>query len=183
MTSAERLFLENGPDQTTIEDITRGADVSKGAFYLHFSSKADVLEALRTRFVQGVLDRIIEAVGKQDARDWRGKITAWSRACAAGYMDAARLHHLVFASAPPPTREGLTRNILIDHLTELLAGGDMDNAWSLDDPGFTAVFLFNALHGVVNRDGIAENHAERRKLLRDIEDHFLRVAGLPRHSE
>ncbi|UIY23207.1 TetR/AcrR family transcriptional regulator [Rhizobium leguminosarum] len=43
MTAAERLFLEKGVELTTIEEITTGAGVAKGTFYLHFSSKADVL--------------------------------------------------------------------------------------------------------------------------------------------
>jgi AcrR family transcriptional regulator len=179
MRSAERLFLEKGLEQTTIEEITTGAGVAKGTFYLHFSSKADALEALRARFVQGVLDGIIAAVTGQQEQDWRGKLAAWSRACAAGYLDAAGLHHLAFVAAPPATREGLARNSLIDHLSDLLAVGADANAWSVGDPGFTAVFLFNALHGVVNQPGIGETPASRAELLRTIEAHFLRALGLP----
>lgn len=177
MQSAERLFLEKGLEQTTIEEITIGAGVAKGTFYLHFSSKADVLQALRARFVQGVLDGIIAAVAGQQGEDWRGKLAAWSRACATGYLDAAGLHHLAFVAAPPATREGLARNGLIDHLSELLAEGAAENTWSIGDPGFTAVFLFNALHGVVNQPGIGETPADRAELLRGIEAHFLRALG------
>lgn len=178
MHSAERLFLEKGLEQTTIEEITTGAGVAKGTFYLHFSSKADVLQALRARFVQGVLDGIISAVAGQQEEDWRGKLAAWSRACAIGYLDAAGLHHLAFVAAPPATREGLARNGLIDHLSELLAAGAAGNAWSIGGPGFTAVFLFNALHGVVNQPGIGETASGRAELLRAIEAHFLRSLGL-----
>ena len=39
MNAAQRLFLEQGVATTTIEQITMGADVAKGTFYLHFSSK------------------------------------------------------------------------------------------------------------------------------------------------
>ncbi|MBY5900937.1 TetR/AcrR family transcriptional regulator [Rhizobium leguminosarum] len=179
MTAAERLFLEKGVELTTIEEITTGAGVAKGTFYLHFSSKADVLQALRARFVQGVLDGIVAAVEGRRQEDWRGRLAAWSMACATGYLDAAALHHLAFVTAPPATREGLSRNILIDHLSELLAAGAGENAWSVGDPGFTAVFLFNALHGVVNQPGIGETPFDRAELLRAIEAHFLRALGLP----
>jgi len=175
MLAAERLFLHKGVDLTTVEEITQGAAVSKGAFYLHFSSKADVIEALRARFVQSLLNGIAEEVGQQDAGDWNGKLTAWAKACAKGYLDAARLHNLVFAAAPPPSRKGLTSNILIDDLAELLAEGSRGGAWSLADPAFTAIFLFNALHGVVNQDGAGDDGAGRAKLLRDIEDNVLRL--------
>jgi AcrR family transcriptional regulator len=36
MDSALRLFLEQGVAPTTIEQITAGASVAKGTFYLHF---------------------------------------------------------------------------------------------------------------------------------------------------
>lgn len=181
LASAERLFLQKGVEQTTIEDMTIGANVSKGAFYLHFASKAEVIEAMRRRFVENLLDSIIVAVGRQDADNWHGRLTAWSQSCAAGYLDAARLHHLVFAAAPPPSRQGLTRNILIDHLAGLLAGGSRAEAWTLDDPPFTAIFLFNALHGVVNQDDVAGNAGDRRALLSHIEVHFRRALGALGH--
>ena len=177
MRSAERLFLEKGLEQTTIEEITAGAGVAKGTFYLQFSSKADVLLALRARFVQGVLNGIVVAVEGRKGQDWRSKLAAWSTACASGYLDAAGLHHLAFVAEPPATRERLSRNILIDHLSELLAAGAAGNAWSVDDPGFTAVFLFNALHGVVNQS-VGETPADRGELMRKIEAHFLRALGL-----
>ncbi|MBB3459752.1 TetR/AcrR family transcriptional regulator [Rhizobium sp. BK377] len=175
MLVAERLFLEKGVDHTTIEEITQGAGVSKGAFYLHFSSKADVIEALRTRFVQKLLNGIVEELGKQQTDDWNGKLTAWAKACAMGYLNAARLHNLVFAAAPPPSREGLTNNILIDNLQQLLAAGSRERAWSLQEPAFTAIFLFNALHGVVNRNAIGDDSAKRTELLRNIEESVLRL--------
>jgi AcrR family transcriptional regulator len=183
MNSAERLFLEKGLEQTTVEEITQGADVAKGTFYLHFSSKADVLEALRARFVQGLLDSIVVEVARQKEQDWRGKLAAWSKACAVGYLDAARLHHLVFVAAPPATREGLARNSLVDHLIKLLEAGNDNEAWLIDDPSFTAVFLFNGLHGIVNQPGIGADPRSRTRLLQALEDHFLRLLGLSPSGE
>jgi AcrR family transcriptional regulator len=177
MNAAERLFLEKGFEQTSIEEITKGADVAKGTFYLQFSSKTDVLEALRARFVQRLHDGVAAEVAKQRAEDWTGKLRAWTKACALGYLDAEPLHHLVFVEAPPASHEGLGRNILIDNLTALLAEGVGKSAWSVADPNFTAVFLFNALHGVVNQAAKAKS-SNRGKLLRALEDHVFRAAGV-----
>ena len=69
MNAAERLFLEKGFERVSIEEITQGADVAKGTFYLQFSSKVDVLEALRTRFAQRLLDGVAAEVAKQRAED------------------------------------------------------------------------------------------------------------------
>src|ERR1035437_5450898 len=41
--AAVRLFSENGYFQTTIDDIAKEADVSKGLVYLYFKDKHDLL--------------------------------------------------------------------------------------------------------------------------------------------
>lgn len=177
MNAAEGLFLAKGIDATSIEDIARGADVAKGTFYLHFPNKSGLVEALRERFVRDILDRIETEVADADDADWRGKLTAWSKACCDAYRDAAQLHHLVFVAAPPSTREGLTGNILIDSLAMLLERGARAGAWRLDDPRFTAIFLFNALHGLVQQP---DNEEEGRRHQTDaIGEHFLRMVGRP----
>jgi AcrR family transcriptional regulator len=181
MNAAERTFLEKGFEQATVEEITQGADVAKGTFYLHFSSKGDILQALRERFVQNMLGRIVEAVAAREEQDWRGRLSAWCRACAMAYLETTRLHHLVFI-AVPPSREGLTRNSIIDHLADLLAAGARAKAWVVEDPYFTAVFLFNALHGVVNQPIAAEAGIGRDRLLQAIDVHFRRLFALPAAS-
>lgn len=47
--SAERVFAAKGVAHTTMADIAADAGVSRGAVYWHFTSKADVFNALLTR--------------------------------------------------------------------------------------------------------------------------------------
>ena len=42
--TAERLMRDRGVEAVTIQDITEAADVGHGTFYLHFKTKADVLQ-------------------------------------------------------------------------------------------------------------------------------------------
>lgn len=44
--AAMRLFIERGYDGTSVNDILEATGLSKGAFYHHFESKTEVLEAL-----------------------------------------------------------------------------------------------------------------------------------------
>lgn len=44
--SALALFLEQGLDPTTIDDVTRAAKMAKGSFYRYFNSKAHLVESL-----------------------------------------------------------------------------------------------------------------------------------------
>lgn len=177
MNAAEKLFLAQGFEQTTVEDITTAADVAKGTFYLQFPSKTEILDALRQRFVQNMANAVTAAVEACKPADFEGRLAGWARSCAIQYLESGPLHHLVFVIAPPPNREGLTRNVLIDSLEELLEAGAKTAAWAVDDPHLTAVFLFNALHGAVNEPG-NEDMENREKLLVAIITHFFRSVGV-----
>ena len=47
--AASELFTHFGFDKTTVSDVARDAGISKGAIYLHFKSKDEMLEALIMR--------------------------------------------------------------------------------------------------------------------------------------
>ncbi len=178
MNAAQRLFLKHGVEPTTIEQITTGAAVAKGTFYLYFSSKEDVLGALRGRFAQQLLTRIKTTVAQNREQDWKGKLATWAAASVAGYLDSAQLHDILFYGSPRPARKGLVKNIIIDNLVELLQGGAAAGAWSMDDPEFTAVFLFNGLHSVVDHAQTTEKRVNRSRLAERLQRLCLRAIGL-----
>lgn len=180
MNAAQQLFLQQGVAPTTIEQITMAAQVAKGTFYLHFASKEAVADGLRERFVRGLLDGIAKAVDACGEGDWRGRLAAWCQAYAHGYLDAAALHDVVFREAPPTTQEGLTSNVVIEHLTGLLAQGARAGAWEAGDPAFTAVFLFSAFHGVIAEAVVRQESVDRAALVRGMQEHSFRAIGCPR---
>lgn len=53
--TAERLFLKKGFSETTVEDILQAANLSKGGFYHHYSSKEEVLAAIISKLVDEIL--------------------------------------------------------------------------------------------------------------------------------
>lgn len=177
MNAAERVFLAKGFESTTIEDIATRAGISKGAFYLHFNTKIEVAEALREHFVQRLLDDITQAVEREQRTAFRARLETWARACAGGYLVASAAHKLAFSATPPP-KDGLTNNILIDDLRNLLFAGQSAGAWRLDDPALTAIFLFNALHGAIGMTGLETDSPMREAFLDALSAHFLRVAGV-----
>ncbi|HKV38345.1 MAG TPA: TetR/AcrR family transcriptional regulator [Blastocatellia bacterium] len=178
MSAAERVFLEFGVASATIDQITSAADVGKGTFYLYFSSKEDVLAALRDRYAEELLAKIKTATSEVPEQDWKGRLGASVRACLHGYLDAIRLHDILFYGSRPPTREGLVDNIVIDHLFDLLRGGVAAGAWAVDDPRFTAVFLFSGLHGIVDDAHIKEKRINRGRLEDRLERLCFRAVGL-----
>ena len=70
--AAERLFLEKGYDNTTIQDIVDAlGDLTKGAVYHHFKSKEDIMEAVGDRmfvrnnpFAEAAARKDLNGVGK-----------------------------------------------------------------------------------------------------------------------
>jgi hypothetical protein len=105
-------------------------------------------------------------------------LATWAAAGVAGYLDSAQLHDILFYGSRPPTRKGLVKNIIIDHLVELLRGGVGAGAWSVDGPDFTAVFLFNGLHSVVDHAQTNEKRVNRSRLIHRLQRLCLRAVGL-----
>jgi AcrR family transcriptional regulator len=178
MNAAQQLFIDNGVGPTTIEQITAAADVAKGTFYLYFAAKEQLVGALAERFTQQLLATIVHGVAACGAADWRGRLSAWAVHAVAGYLDAIRVHDIILYDAHAPTREGLVDNAIIDHLTGLLAHGASAGAWTIDDPRFTAAFLFNGLHGVVDDAVHAEPRVNRKRLSVRLERICFRAVGL-----
>jgi AcrR family transcriptional regulator len=178
MNAAERLFLKHGVEPTTIEQITVGAGVAKGTFYLYFSSKEDVLAALRERFGQKLLMGIKAAVDRERSGDWKRKLAAWAAAGVAGYIESVQLHDILFYGSRPPTREGLVKNIVIDHLAELLRAGVEARAWSVEDARFTAIFLFSGLHSAVDYAYSEGKRIDRAQVTHELQQACLRTVGL-----
>ncbi|MGB7728652.1 MAG: TetR/AcrR family transcriptional regulator [Candidatus Acidiferrum sp.] len=176
--SAQRLFLKHGVAATTIEQITSGAKVAKGTFYLYFFSKEDILAAMGDRFAETVLSKIKSAIAETPQHNWKTKLQAWSTSCATGYLDSIQLHDIAFLSSRRPTRKGLVDNILINHLIELLQAGAQAKAWCIEDPRLTAVFLFNGLHAAVDDAYISEKRVNRNRLTSRLRFLFLRSLGL-----
>jgi AcrR family transcriptional regulator len=175
MDAAERLFLDQGVGAVTIEQITAAAGVSKGAFYLHFTSKDDIRFALGERFAEQHLAVVEAAIAGAAEADWPGKLKAWARANVDFYLGAVTRHDMLFYEGRSPTREGLVDNMVIDRLARLLADGMKAGAWTLADPRFTAVFLFSGAHGAVDDAVTKERPIDRERLVRRLEDAALRA--------
>jgi AcrR family transcriptional regulator len=178
MSAAQRLFLEQGIGDTTIEQITSAAGVAKGTFYLYFASKDEVLNALVESFARELLASIEAAIAQQAPDDWRGRLAMWIRAAANAYVDSMKLHDMLFYESHHFTPEGLVENDIVDHLVTLLQEGAEAKAWRLDDARLTAVFLFNGVHGAVDYARRKEKRLDRERLAKELERLSFLAVGL-----
>ncbi|SBW00967.1 conserved hypothetical protein [uncultured Eubacteriales bacterium] len=59
--AARKLFMEKGWEETTVQDIVDElADVTRGAFYHHFQSKDDIIDAVTTQMFSGDVESLIK---------------------------------------------------------------------------------------------------------------------------
>ena len=179
MDAAQRLFLKRGVASTTIEQITSGAQVAKGTFYLYFSSKEDVLRALHARFGEEHFLNIKAAVDRIPSGDWQGKLAAWASASVDTYLDSVQLHDVLFFGPRPHTREGLVENAVIDHLSGLLQAGAKAKIWFIPDARSTAVFLFSGAHALIDHAYLKEKRVNRKRLADRLRQLCFHTLGKP----
>lgn len=79
LSNAEKLFCQNGYDNTTVEMILEGLGCSKGSFYHHFSNKAEVLKEISVNSL------------KKSVRSYKSKMYA---------DNIARLNALLYYMSP-----------------------------------------------------------------------------------
>ncbi len=67
LAAAAQLIAHYGYDKTTVDDIAREAGVSKGAIYLHWKSKEELLDTLLVQEMQHLLDDFLRRVQEDPA--------------------------------------------------------------------------------------------------------------------
>ncbi len=67
ITSAEQLFVNQGFEGTSTDDILKAARVSRGAMYYHFPTKRDVFEAVFVATSDGAIQRSGKAAKTSDS--------------------------------------------------------------------------------------------------------------------
>lgn len=104
--AAERVFLERGFDNVTVDDIAAAAEVAKGTLYLYFKNKEDLLLDLIHRRRRPILQAFGEA--QADARNGLDLVArlirAQHRLLASDPDEFKRLFLRHLVDGPPPER-------------------------------------------------------------------------------
>ncbi len=65
--AAEQVFVRDGFDAATMDQVAAEAEISKGTVYLYFESKGDLRSAIAERWVARLVDRLGEKLGSCDS--------------------------------------------------------------------------------------------------------------------
>ena len=177
LAAGEALFVTKGIAATSLEDITNGAGVSKGLFYVYFRSKEDLVGALQGRLSILFADRIRAASTAQ--ADWGAKLDASVQASFDSHREFHDLHEVLFrhsgyggaVSGHPG------HGVLAEALRDLLDEGVAAGAYRVEDPGTTAVLFYVLMHAF-DRDLHGGHPPADEQLVRATQQLFRRTAGV-----
>jgi AcrR family transcriptional regulator len=123
--AAQKLFSQFGPRKTSVDEIARLAQVSKGTIYNYFESKEEIHSAVVERELTMLMEQIKEAVAKEN--DSAGKVRAYLLAKLSRMRELVNFYHVTREDALQywPLIKGIKekylkaeRSILVDILTE-----------------------------------------------------------------
>lgn len=180
--AAMRVLIRSAYDSSSVNDILAEAGLSTRAFYRHFASKRDLLDALLERECDGVAKALQRAVA--NASDPVGAVEAWLDCFLDVYYEPKRAARVaVFASAS--VRGSYSDTGALDEMRELFCrpliralraghkAGVLDSPLAQDDARSIYALASDVTHGGQARR--RSRAAARAQVLR-----FVRPAlGLP----
>ena len=92
--AARLLFVERGFDETSVDDIADGAEVSKGAIYHHFKDKQEIFVDVYREATKGVTESVVKVMADAKPGSWQ-RIEAAASAVVKGYTDSREPRVLV----------------------------------------------------------------------------------------
>lgn len=181
MIAAEKLFLAQGVDATTISEIVEAAQVAKGTFYHYFSSKSDMLDALGKRYTEQFLASLEEAMKGCASDDWTGRLRVWIHANVETYVKTYRTHDIVYTNHHHHDRSNQAKNAILDQLLEIIEGGRSAGTWAPEEPRIVALLIYSGVHGATD-DVIAAKTRDCTPFARRVSEACLRMLTLTQNS-
>ncbi|MGW7531636.1 TetR/AcrR family transcriptional regulator [Amycolatopsis sp. NPDC054798] len=150
--AAERVFVERGIDAARLDEITERANVAIGTFYLHFSSKYDIMIALRARFIERLLERQEAAVRQLPETDWVARVDAWLSGAVRAYVEHAELHDVLYDHTPinaKTTIQVAAEGAHVEAFRQLISERP-DPPADAPDPAMAANLIYSAWYGATH---------------------------------
>jgi len=157
--AAEQVFFSKGYERSSMDDIARAAELSRGLLYVYFKDKAAIMAGITLRAAEALRDRFAEALTRSKLGMEQianiGKAYYRFSIEQADYFDALTQA----AGFRHPTEEDETLRALercdqenMELMLTALTNGVRDGSLSPErvrDPLRTAYYLRGALHGVI----------------------------------
>jgi AcrR family transcriptional regulator len=155
MEAAYAVFLQYGVRRASMQDIADRAGMSRAALYLHYKSKADIVEALMRAYFDAAADAVDEALAAHDDPS-DALIAAFAAQvgdAAEGMMQSPHAEELLSVkqgtmAAVREKGHGRLVSVYASWLARSVASGTADAAVVGPDTSETAIALVAALDGL-----------------------------------
>ncbi|SDI21472.1 transcriptional regulator, TetR family [Pseudomonas flavescens] len=174
MAAAERLFLAQGVEATTINEIVEAAQVAKGTFYHYFASKNEMLEALGRRYTEQFMLSLEKAMAPCAPDDWAERLRVWIHANVETYLATFRTHDIVYTNHHHHDRANPAKNAILDQLLAIIEGGKAAGVWAPEQPRVVALLIYSGVHGATD-DIIATQAKDCVPFAQSVADACLRM--------
>lgn len=183
---ATLLIYAKGYARTTIEDVIRAAGITKGSFYFHFPSKAELGYAVIENASSFILGRLREALEKPGLTPYQRiasmlhevqsivEAADCSRGCILGNLALETSHlHDGFREAIARAFRDWSR-LIARALEEMKEAGELPRDF---DSEAYADFTVSALEGGIMLSKVAMDPAPMRNSIAIVLEHFGRLSG------
>lgn len=168
--AAASLALEHGLDDVSMAKVAATAGVAKGSLYLHYESRHDLIDALRSDLWHRMLDEP-QRILANDERTWAERMDQVVDHLVDFSVTNEDLYHAVFHATASHSDEPWTESRGL--LAALLEGGQAAGEFDLVDVEITADFLLHAYAGpCYHSDDITHIAGQLKRL-------FRRAVGAP----
>lgn len=142
--AAAALAVEHGLDNVSIAQVAQSAGIAKGSIYLHYASRAELIDALQADLWRKMLDHPNEVVADHSAT-WAERLDEIVRHLVEFSMDNEDLYHAVFHATATHTDEPWTESRQL--IRQLIHGGGRAGEFDVVDLDVTTDFLLHAYAG------------------------------------
>ncbi|MGB3827252.1 MAG: TetR/AcrR family transcriptional regulator [Ornithinimicrobium sp.] len=169
--AATALAIRDGLESTSIGVVAAEAGVAKGAIYLHFASRSELIAGLQARVWAQMMEQP-RVIVHDEALPWAERLDAVVAHWVRFELENQSLYHAVFHTVPTESDEPLTETREL--LSDLLAGGAAANEFDLRGIDTATVVEF-LLHAYVGPCFHAGHHQEQ--IITDVQRLFRRAVG------
>jgi len=144
--AAERLLVAEGGAAMTMDGVATAAGVGKGTIYHYFRSKADLLSALRNRYLARAVTRAEQAAGLPGGAAM-DRVERFVDVLLESIGANGALIWILFHETAIEEDDELAA--VYEPLLALVTEGAEKGEFPISDPAFTTGFILHGLHGTV----------------------------------
>lgn len=142
---ALQCFIENGLNQTSVNDIIQKVGIAKGTFYHYFPSKEALILELRRQYMQSFFHVVETEMAKMPEDHWDQKLHAWFTGSAKHFSEHREMHNALFHQNHQ-IEDTQDREKIIRYLQLFLQQGVSAQAWQIEAPDLVAKLMYHGMH-------------------------------------